>query len=136
MMRMIIIINIIKIDKMIFLCVNVLVMVNYRCRIHTKTKEGIKMKTVKMVQELVKKALRGDREYKVSSYTAEVIAENTLVLRHYGTTILRYNLNTELIECWGGYSASDRDALNNALYVLNHPKNEGFRINKGALELV
>jgi hypothetical protein len=100
------------------------------------------MKRIYMVQELVRKALekgnahitkKGDTVYKAHVDTNDDKKRFTLV--HYGTIILEYDMaNKEIID-WGGWSNSDRDALNNTLDVLGHNE-DYFRIKDRTLELV
>jgi hypothetical protein len=98
------------------------------------------MKTNKTVQTLVGKALRSSKLVAVNRqgeavYEAETNA-NIFRLYHYGTQILEYGIPSKTIYSIGGYSSSDRDAINNALHVLGHSCTEQVRIRQGKLELI
>jgi hypothetical protein len=57
---------------------------------------------------------------------------HTVDLYHYGTLILTYNPAARQIVRFGGWSASDRDALNTALTYFGHDS-ERFSIAGGEL---
>lgn len=71
-------------------------------------------KHIKKVAELVRKAMRNGKA-KDGSYYAEF--NKGLKLYHYGSLIL----NTTNGLQFGGYSNSDRDAIETALQVLGRP---------------
>lgn len=77
------------------------------------------MKTVKMVQDMVRKAMgKGEAEIRRNGQPLYKCSYQNGILRmtHYGTRILV--VESDYVAYIGGYSASDRDAINNALYVL------------------
>ena len=94
------------------------------------------MKTVKCVQWLVKKALEKGKacikRKKIKVYEAEVYKES-FELRHYGTLTLVVDLNTKEITRLGGWSRTDRDSINNALFVLG--VNCKVKLSDGVIEV-
>ena len=71
---------------------------------------------VKLVADVIRKAKKNGRANE-KSYAAFYYPESDeLVLEHYGTKIYQ-DRGGELVRL-GGYSASDRDAINTALFGL------------------
>jgi len=78
--------------------------------------EATKMKTIGIVQELHKKAIKNPNQWiRKNSYLGYFDKKRgTFELAHYGTVIMRYDVATWAIGK-GAYSASDRDAINTIL---------------------
>jgi len=96
-------------------------------------------KRIGCVENMVKRAMenveahitRNGKHVYAATYAAGI-----LELEHYDTTILEYDLNAKKIVSWGGWSNSDRDALNTVLeHCMYHPGNEYFYMKKDELHL-
>jgi hypothetical protein len=99
-------------------------------------------KKINCVKEMVLSAMRnGEAHITRNGYHVYEAykANDTLTVVHYGTVILKFDLDFEKIISWGGWSNSDRDALNTILEycVAAAPGCGGyFRILHGCLELI
>lgn len=89
------------------------------------------MKANQTVRNLVDRAMeKGDAVLTKNGVRVYEVYKNgdILTVKHYGTVILVYDMHMKEIESWGGYSTSDRDALNNILFMVDHRTTEYFRI--------
>lgn len=96
-------------------------------------------KRIGCVEEMVNKALRGVEAHitrrGIYVYEAKWL-DNKLIVKHYGTTILEYDIEENEILNYDGYSNSDRDALNTVLhYCVTYIGAEYFYIRDRSLRL-
>lgn len=101
-------------------------------------------KYVKCVSEMVEKVVSGKHNYaEINRYGRTVYScskfnengKEFIEFTHYGTITMYYNLTDGVIEKFGGFSATDRDSLNNVLNVVKYQGRQYFTIAGGYLHL-
>ena len=76
----------------------------------------------KQITRLMKKAKESDGIYVKDGNYEMRYGWDSIVLTHYGTTILWYSPHDNLISISGAYSVSDRDAINSVCRLLGKPR--------------
>ncbi len=69
-----------------------------------------------MAYEVIRKSIRNRRSYRLSRFGLKCSIEgSTFTMTHYGTLILKADLDQKKILRYGGFSQTDRNYINYAL---------------------
>jgi hypothetical protein len=73
-----------------------------------------------MAYEITSKSIKNKRDYRLSRFGLECKVENSVfTMIHYGTPILKVDLNEKKVLGYGGYSQTDSAYINHALKTIN-----------------